>query len=434
MTVRTLLEWEHLPFGTDPRDGGTVLERLGDRLADVAAASPLAGRGGEGVLEHRRRGLRARGVVGMIVADGAVLEILPKIDGAGGRGGIRRRLVHMLSIALDLDVSTGELAVHGEQDETMLEILIRLFSVRLMEAVRRGMPRRYVSHEQDLPSLRGRLDVRRQFTKLAATPNRLACNFDDLSRDVALNRIMKAAVGRLQRIARADDNRRRLLELSLTYADVAAVPPNALRWDEVVLDRTNARWRDLLSLARLLLGDRFQTASTGLGMGFSLLFEMNVLFEEYVARMLARALVGSGRRVVAQGGRLHCLRDAEDRTLFQTRPDILIKRGETIEQVVDTKWKRLESRADAPKQGVSQADVYQMMAYGRLYGCPRTTLLFPHNASLGDEPLTNAYRINVPGCKDLVEVATIDMATPAGLFARLRAICGPVANAPLVDD
>ena len=47
------------------------------------------------------------------------------------------------------------------------------------------------------------------------------------------------------------------------------------------------------------------------------------------------------------------------------QPDNLIKRGHAVAQVIDTKWKRIAPRMDDPKKGVSQADVYQMMAYGR---------------------------------------------------------------------
>ncbi|WP_294533625.1 hypothetical protein [uncultured Rhodoblastus sp.] len=42
---------------------------------------------------------------------------------------------------------------------------------------------------------------------------------------------------------------------------------------------------------------------------------------------------------------------------------------------IDTKWKRISARIDDPKQGVSQGDVYQMMAYAHLYKAPRLTLL-----------------------------------------------------------
>jgi hypothetical protein len=76
------------------------------------------------------------------------------------------------------------------------------------------MPRGYVEHADDLPVLRGRLDVTRQFTMLAAEPSRLACRYDTLTADIALNRIMKAAIARLACIAQSADNQHRLRELA----------------------------------------------------------------------------------------------------------------------------------------------------------------------------------------------------------------------------
>jgi 5-methylcytosine-specific restriction enzyme subunit McrC len=377
---RTILEWEAIRYGNAADE---MPAHAADRIAAVAAASPLAGRGGGGVLEHGRKALRARGVVGVIAAGGTVLEILPKIDVPGmegdkATGSIRRRLVHMLAVALDLKIDAGQVTALDWQRETLLEILIRLFSEKLVDAVRQGMPRRYVEHADDLPALRGRLNVTRQFTTLAVEPSRLACRYDALTPNIALNQIMKAAVTRLSRVARTTDNQRRLRELAFAYADIADVPVSTLRWDDVVLDRTNGRWRELLHLARLLLGERFQTTSAGGSDGFSLLFEMNTLFEEYVARMLKRALADTDLRVVSQGGRLYCLETEDQRQVFQTRPDILIKHDDVVLQVIDTKWKRIAARIDDPKGGVSQADVYQMMAYGRLYRCRKLTLLYPH--------------------------------------------------------
>lgn len=424
MIHRTILEWETIRYG-DADD--EIPDAIASRIAAVAAASPLAGRGGGGVLEHGRKGLRARGVVGVIAAQGCALEILPKIDipgadGAEATGRIRRRLVHMLAVALDLKIDAGQVTALDWQRETMLEILIRLFSEKLVDAVRQGMPRRYVEHADDLPTLRGRLNVTRQFTALAVDPSRLACRFDALTPDIALNRIMKSAVTRLSRIARTTDNQRRLRDLAFAYADIADVPVAALRWDEVTLDRTNARWRELLNLARLLLGDRFQTTSAGGSDGFSLLFEMNTLFEEYVARMLKRALADTDLRVVSQGGRLYCLETDDRRGLFQTRPDILVKRGDAVVQVIDTKWKRIAARIDDPKQGVSQADVYQMMAYGRLYRCGKLTLLYPHHREAGcNEGLIGDYAINVS--EDRLELFAVDVARGEDMSARLAGVC-----------
>lgn len=416
MIRRTVAEWGRLAYGSGPEQ---IEEAAAVRLAAVARALPLAGTDGSGILSLGRKELKAGQMVGVLAAQGCALEILPKI-GELDEGGVRRQLVRMLAVTHDLDVSAGALSELDWQRDDLLEILIRLFARMLTEAVRRGMPRRYVGYEDDLPVLRGRLDPARQFTRLAASPQFLACRFDALSADIALNRIMKAAVLRLQSLARRAETRRTLTELAFAYADIREVPVEALRFDDVILDRTNARWRDLLALARLLLQGRFQTTSGGASTGFSLLFPMNALFETYVARMLARVLRGSGQRVVAQGGLLYCLEDPESGTRrFCTKPDILVKRDLETTLVIDTKWKRLAPIIDDPKQGVSQSDIYQMMAYGQIYCCTRLLLLYPHHTQLDAGPgLCSRHR--VISSRDELFVGTIDLSNVNNVPEMLR--------------
>lgn len=413
MIRRSLREWEQIGFGACP---GTIPEGHAARLAEVARRSPFAGKGGEGVLEHRRRSLRARGVVGVIAAPGCQLEILPKIEAPGEAGAteyatLRRRLVHMLAVTRDIRIDARDAARLDWQRDTLLEILIRLFCDRMLEAVRRGIPRRYTGHEDDLPSLRGRLDVTRQFSALAAAPQKLACRYDELSADIVLNQVMKAAIAKLSRLSTAPDNRRSLQELAFAYADISTLPASALRWDLITLDRTNRRWRELLSLARLLLGDTYQTTSSGATDGQALLFEMNVLFEDYVARLLKRAVAGSSLQVRTQGGHRSCLYD-EGRGRFRTCPDILVSDGSRIAMVIDTKWKRMTPQIDDPKQGVSQADVYQLMAYAQIYDCDRVMLLYPHHAGLPDMPVRQHYDIARDGGPHRLSVSTVDVTAP----------------------
>lgn len=423
MPAYTVREWEKIAYGEAE---GQIAVHHADRLAALAARSAFAGRGGSGVLEHGRNALRARGVVGILAVGDASLEILPKIDVAPGEtpdhenAAIRKRLVHMLAVALDLKIDLGVITDLAWQRETLLEILIRIFCDKLTETLRKGMPRRYVGREEDLPTLRGQLDVNRQFTRHAVNPSRLACRFDLLSEDTPLNRIMKAAVVHLFRLSRRSANQNRLRELAFVYADIADVPIPALRWDEVVIDRTNRSWRELFAMARLFLHDRYQTTTGGTGEGTAMLFEMNALFEEYVGRLIARALAETGLTVSLQGGRLFCLsaQDSE-RGLFQTKPDILIRRGGTVTHVIDTKWKRISSRIDDPKQGVSQADVYQMMAYAQLYLAPRLTLLYPHHPGLGTEDVVHA-RHRITGHPTILETASIDVANSEKILDRIR--------------
>ena len=417
--LHSLREWDYL-LVSESGDEGTVPRRVADSLVVAARASRVGGPDGARVLTNGHQWLRAQQVVGVLAASAATLEILPKIDGLEA-GATRLRLVHMLARVFDLDVAPGSMADLGCQEHDLLEIVIRLFCDRLIEAVRRGLARNYVSEEAERAVLKGRLDIQRQFTVFAARPQKLACRYEELSPDIVLNQIVRAAVTRLRALARAPENQRRLNELSFAFADVSAIPGNQLLWDRLVLDRTNSAWATLLGLAKLLLGHRFQTTSSGDTRGYALLFEMNTLFEEYVGRMMRRALIGTGYEVQLQGPRSHALKSDDGDLRFATRPDIVVTSGGKPIIIIDTKWKRLKGAIDDPEHGVGQSDVYQMMAYSQVYRCPRVLLLFPYHDKIGaHEGLLSAHAIC--GTQARLSVATVSLSDLDNIEDRLRAI------------
>lgn len=411
MIRRTIREWSYLEL--EPPGPGAFTRTHADKLVEKAILLSMSGEEGERVLVNHPKKLRAQQVVGVLAADDVCLEILPKIDGGESDASARRSLIHMLAAVYDLPIHDGAVTELSWQRDDLLEILIRLFCDQLFAVVHRGLPRAYVQHEDDLRALRGRMDVIRQFSVLAASPQRLACRYDELSSDIALNQVMKAAVTCLRKRSRSHDNQRKLYELELAFADVATVPVQALRWESIIIDRTNRAWSQLLALARLLLGNRFQTTSLGDSQGFSLLFEMNTLFEEFVGRALERALAGTPIDVRLQGPRSFALQDLSSNTSrFATKPDISLRLGSHSLMVIDTKWKRLKGAIDDPKQGVSQADIYQMMAYSHVYGCDRLMLLYPHHSELGEHPgALSTHRI-VGTDDSQISVASLSLKDP----------------------
>ena len=61
------------------------------------------------------------------------------------------------STSARIDIGEGVMISMARQNETLLDVLIRSFSERLLVQVRTGLPREYVECEADLPHLRGRL-------------------------------------------------------------------------------------------------------------------------------------------------------------------------------------------------------------------------------------------------------------------------------------
>ena len=272
----------------------------------------------------------------------------------------------MLAVAHGLPVADSEPATLATQRENLLEVLMRLFATQLLAVVRRGLPHGYLVVEDDLPLLRGKLDVRRQLTRHAVRPDRLACRFDELSVDTPLNRVLKAAVQRLRAATASAPNARRLDELTARFEFVgdSAAPLH----ERVRLDRTNTSFHRLHRIARLILAGDWQSTMGGDNEGFALLFPMNQLFEEFVGRTMKRALAPRSVRLQAKG---RYALDADRRQVFALQPDILV--DEDI--IVDAKWKAL--KPEETTAGVEQSDVYQMLAYERAYRARRLVLIFP---------------------------------------------------------
>ena len=409
MKLLTCREWEHLPVGKDNLSKDDV-ERL-QIHAECAARRLSLQR--TAVLSRTSGGLQAGQVVGILVTPSISVEILPKIDSDDGN--VRKSLVHMLIVALNIRVTDSELARLDTQRSDLLEILIRLFASQLLTAVRRGLPRRYIKQEEELRLLRGKLNTTRQFTHLAVRPDRLACRFDELSEDTPLNRVFKAAVSLLARHARSIDNIRLLTELSSRF-EFVRTSPDPLQ-EPVLLDRTNTAYHSLYCLARLFLEREWQSTIGGRAPGFALLFPMNELFEEFIGRSLMRVLTPE-YKVHLQHREHYALKDKNRENIFALCPDVVIE-AEKNPIVLDTKWKRLNP--DKATLDVETSDVYQMLAYAGAYNSVRVILLYPMDEERNlQQGIFRNWTVNGTDCS--FEIAVVDVGRPDQVRYVLRNI------------
>ncbi|GAO96694.1 hypothetical protein PSA5_28270 [Pseudomonas syringae pv. actinidiae] len=108
----------------------------------------------------------------------------------------------------------------------------------------------------------------------------------------------------------------------------------------------------------------------------SLLFPMEKLFERYVAACLRDSLPPDATLHTQRSSEYLCTH--EGKKAFQLRPDLMITQGEK-RWVLDTKWKRFDSELGSKNYGLSQADFYQLFAYGQKYlgGQGDLVLIYP---------------------------------------------------------
>jgi 5-methylcytosine-specific restriction enzyme subunit McrC len=356
--------------------------------------------------------LSAQHYVGAFQFGPHTIEILPKIEGSSQNA--RHNLIGMLTVAIGVDISEGEAARLSTQSESILEILIRLFCDKLFIQVHRGLIRRYEGREENLSVLRGKLGIVEQIRLNAANPERLFCRFDEFQEDNSLNQILKSAIRTLLMVSRDLQNQRQLAELLLVFESASDLPKQSLPWDRVIFDRLSDRYRSCFKLAELFLKGIPPDVTGGLAHGFSMFFDMNVLFEEYVGRTAKRVFNQMGYRITLQGPQQYLAYDEENkRHTFAMKPDVVARLDSKIIWILDTKWKQLS--VEEAKEGVVQSDLYQMFAYANCYDTTEVILLYPHHHNLDSAPgVRRTYSLN-PWVNDPektnrhVKVATLDL-------------------------
>lgn len=87
----------------------------------------------------------------------------------------------------------------GETSPDLPNLLAQVLLAGTRTLFRRGLDRGYQFHEEEIATVRGRIDIGASLRLRARNVRRLHCEFDELSRDVHHNRVLKASLWRLSR-------------------------------------------------------------------------------------------------------------------------------------------------------------------------------------------------------------------------------------------
>lgn len=293
------------------------------------------------------------------------IEILPKLAPDTDLPW-RDLLVHMMNEAAELRLSLATESPLHRRPRDLFELLVARFVDLAERIVRDGLARSYREVEENGTVLRGRLLLPQHLRANAVHQERVYTAYEVWDADNPPNRILRAALDAVARTTTRADLRAHAEEL------LGAIPEfenRRLRPEDFTtnLDRRTARYREALVLARMILFEERPDLRWGDLEVISLLFDMNHLFEAYIAKQMRRV---PGVRVKSQS-RLWFWR-GDDGARRILKPDLIVESIESGElTVLDTKWKRLHD--DRP----SDEDLRQLYAYSEYVGAQRSFLVYP---------------------------------------------------------
>lgn len=310
--------------------------------------------------QRHRFDVRPGATVGIVRLGELTVSIQPKLP--------IRRLLFLLGYVADPKGWRPEDA-EVEEGADLFEAVIPAFTFQVRRALRRGVLQGYRTEEDALSVVRGRVRFDDQIRRHYGRTPPVEVRYDEFTEDIEPNRMIKAAARRLLRLRpRSLPSRRSLAGIDTALAAVSDVSyrPHAL--PEIVYDRLNAHYRPAVEMARLILRSTTLEVSHGAVRGMACLFDMNVVFEDFIVVALREQLRLSARSFPRGAAAPRLCLDHSRR--IRLEPDISWWEGGRAVFVGDVKYKRT---ADALGKN---ADIYQTLAYAVAARLPGALLIY----------------------------------------------------------
>lgn len=309
------------------------------------------------------KGVQFNSYVGVIQIDGLTIEILPKADRnkEGDKALWQNVLLNMLKVCKRIPVETVSETQLKKKYNSILDVYFELFLTEVSRLVNRGLIKKYQSHHGNQKALKGRLLFSKNIQRNLVHKERFYCEYTIYNKDHEVHQILYCALRILDGFinpALKDKLNRLLFE----FQDFEKINVQPNHFKKIVFNRKNQHYERAVEIAKIIILNYSPSLNYGNDNMLTLLFDMNVLWEEFIYRTLHKHKP-EGVEVKFQ----NVDRFWENKTI---RPDIVVK-TEDDTFVIDTKWKIVESNKP------SDDDLKQMFTYNLHWGAKRTMLLYP---------------------------------------------------------
>jgi 5-methylcytosine-specific restriction enzyme subunit McrC len=316
--------------------------------------------------------------VGYLQVGTLAIEILPKADRRGrdtaDSAAWRDFLLEMLRVAREVDLHAPDAAFQTTERSSLLELVVAHFLRETETLVRQGLARSYHEEEANCPMLRGRLLFQEHARHNLARADRCYVRFTTYDRDIVPNQILRTVLDVVCNAPVSAVLRNRVAACLSSLEHVRALQVRPGLFDKLQLGRTTERYRKALALGQLILECLAPALSAGRTPVFALLFDINILWERYIAALFRKAGL-TDLSVAVQDQ--HEFWQEGSRRARRLRPDIVIRRSSdaAVVAIIDTKWKVLEA------VGPGDEDLQQMFAYNEMFASPIAVLVYPGSST-----------------------------------------------------
>lgn len=317
------------------------------------------------------KGIRFCEYVGVLQVGNTVIEILPKADKQGEQEW-RNMLVGMLKAVgwFNLDAPTSSNL--KLKSNTLLHLYFQIFVQHTEELLHKGLIKKYHKHEANTTALKGNLLFAKQLQHNLTHQERFYVKHTVYDKENLLNKVLYKTIKLLQVINTDSVLQSRINALLLNFPELQDVQVSDAFFEKIVYNRKTEPYKKAVEIAKLILLNYHPDISKGTNNVLALMFDMNLLWEQFVYKSLKRDTTADWE-IKSQTKKYFW--KSESGNSKKIIPDIVIKKSNGVLVVLDTKWKNIGDL------NPSDDDLKQMYVYSKFHKEAKTALVYPNNTS-----------------------------------------------------
>lgn len=327
---------------------------------------------------HKNKELKSNKFVGVIHFQDQTINLLPKIFYNGTKTTpeyvkiINSHVLWWLSYCRKLRFPNYLSGLNAQQAD-FFEILIYLFSKYTKELLNSSVYQKYIEVENELSFVKGSINFSEYINQnLARGRNhKVNCRYDSFEMDNNFNQCIKNVSKLLLSVTKDVQTKRNLNDILFLLDEVSDVAISSedckrIQFNPMFMDFETVRDYCVLFLENSVSFNYKNDLKL-----FAFLLPMEYVFEDFIFGFIDREL----GEVTAKSQAKYAL---DKLKLFGLKPDLLLEvNGKKI--IADTKYKMVYDDRVDKKNGISQNDLYQMVAYAIRFKATEIKLLYPNS-------------------------------------------------------
>lgn len=259
---------------------------------------------------------------------------------------------------------------------SFMEVFVRLFLREVKEVIKKGLYKEYISEEDSLGVIRGSINFSENFKNTLYKPTKIFCVYDELSTNVLENKVLLTVLTYSSRLQLSAQTKKDLNRIRYEFEHICE-PYLDDNWPCFNYNRINAHYESVHRIAEYIfnghsINDLFKYKDNS---NYSLLINMNNLFEKFVIKLIERYLPKEYKVSVSPKVEDAVTSGGKNYTFII--PDIVVKNKFNSKiTVFDAKYKEYGG-----KHVVHTDDIFQLHFYSQYYETnsekPQSVIIFP---------------------------------------------------------